>query len=99
GWAIVDNTTSEDWTKVRLALVSGRPISFISRLYEPRYIQRATAELPEDVALRPVVYEGSMDALKESEQKTASRKGVGGGSGGGTFMAPKAMSRELPMAP
>ena len=24
GWAIVDNTTGEDWTKVRLALVSGR---------------------------------------------------------------------------
>jgi len=27
GWAIVDNTTGEDWTKVRLSLVSGRPIS------------------------------------------------------------------------
>ena len=25
GWAIVDNTTGEDWTKVQLSLVSGRP--------------------------------------------------------------------------
>jgi hypothetical protein len=48
GWAIVDNTTGEDWNKVDLSLVSGRPISFISRLYEPRYVARQTAELPED---------------------------------------------------
>src|SRR5436309_11991761 len=62
GWAIVDNTTGEDWTNVQLALVSGRPISFISRLYEPRYIQRQVAELPEDSAQRPVVHEGDFDA-------------------------------------
>ncbi|MEI9972800.1 MAG: hypothetical protein WDO73_12510 [Ignavibacteriota bacterium] len=31
GWAIVDNTTGEDWTKVQLSLVSGRPISFVSQ--------------------------------------------------------------------
>ena len=32
GWAIVDNVTGEDWTGVQLSVVSGRPISFISRL-------------------------------------------------------------------
>jgi hypothetical protein len=60
GWAIVDNTTGEDWNKVDLSLVSGRPISFSSRLYEPRYVTRQTAELPEDFASAPVVYEGAM---------------------------------------
>ena len=60
GWAIVDNTTGEDWNKVDLSLVSGRPISFISRLYEPRYVARQTAELPEDSASTPVVYEGAV---------------------------------------
>jgi hypothetical protein len=60
GWAIVDNTTGEDWTNVQLALVSGRPISFISLLYEPKYIQRQVAELPEDRAQRPVVHEGEI---------------------------------------
>jgi hypothetical protein len=40
GWAIVDNTTGDDWSNVRLALVSGRPISFITQLYEPRYRTR-----------------------------------------------------------
>jgi hypothetical protein len=61
GWAIVDNTTGEDWTNVQLALVSGRPISFISQLYEPRYVQRPVAELPEDSAARPVIHAGDFE--------------------------------------
>src|SRR5260370_16978589 len=56
GWAIVDNTTGEDWTNIQLSLVSGRPISFISPLYEPRYVQRQVAELPGDSAPRPVIH-------------------------------------------
>ena len=50
GWAIVDNTTGEDWTKVQLSLVSGRPISFVSQLYAPKYINRPSAELADDPA-------------------------------------------------
>ena len=73
GWAIVDNTTGDDWTNVRLALVSGRPISFISRLYEPRYVGRPTAELPEEEALAPVVDTGALD-----EEKDTRGAGVGG---------------------
>jgi chaperonin cofactor prefoldin len=60
GWAIIDNTTGEDWTDVRLSLVSGRPISFISQLYEPRYIARPVAELPGDPAQRPVILGGAI---------------------------------------
>ena len=56
GWAIVDNTSGEDWEEVRLSLVSGRPVSFISRLYEPRYVQRPVAELAQDRAQRPIVH-------------------------------------------
>jgi len=57
GWAIVDNTTGEDWTKVQLSLVSGRPISFVSQLYAPKYVERPEAELADDLAARPVVHE------------------------------------------
>jgi hypothetical protein len=60
GWAVVDNTTGDDWTKVQLSVVSGRPISFISKLYEPRYRQRPEAELPEDQAAAPVLYKGAL---------------------------------------
>ena len=62
GWAIVDNTTGEDWDKVELSLVSGRPISFISQLYAPKYVTRPEAELPDDTAARPVVHEGGFNA-------------------------------------
>ena len=65
GWGIVDNTTGEDWKNVQLALVSGRPVSFISRLYEPRYVSRPTAELPEEQAAAPVLYGGAVDELRE----------------------------------
>ena len=66
GWAMVDNTTGEDWTKVRLSLVSGRPISFVSQLYAPKYVARPEAELPDDNAARPVVHEGSYPAAANS---------------------------------
>jgi hypothetical protein len=62
GWAIIDNTSGEDWTNVRLAVVSGRPVSFISSLYEPKYVVRQTVDLPEDRAAGPVVYEGGLGA-------------------------------------
>jgi hypothetical protein len=62
GWAIVDNTSGEDWTKVRLSLVSGRPISFVTQLYPPRYVSRPSGELPDEVAAAPVLYEGGFAA-------------------------------------
>ncbi|HEY3740378.1 MAG TPA: DUF4139 domain-containing protein [Bryobacteraceae bacterium] len=66
GWAIVDNTTDEDWTNVQLALVSGRPISFISELYAPKYVQRQIANLAEDASVAPVVYESEMQSLAKA---------------------------------
>ncbi len=60
GWAIVDNTTGEDWTNVNLALVSGRPISFISRLYEPRSVVRPEADLADVGPNAPVVFAGTV---------------------------------------
>ncbi len=59
GWALVDNTTGDDWTNVHLAVVSGRPVSFISKLYDPFYVQRTTADVENAYAQAPVVYEGS----------------------------------------
>ena len=67
GWAIVDNTSGEDWTNVRLSLVSGLPVSFISRLYEPRYLSRPVIQLAQDRAWRPVVHGGAVDDLAESK--------------------------------
>ncbi len=89
GWAIVDNTTGEDWNKITLALVSGRPISFISQLYPPRYINRPVAELPEDRAVGPVIHEG---AYAMTGVAGGVPGGVGGGVMGGIIGSPPAMA-------
>jgi hypothetical protein len=60
GWAIVDNSSGEDWNNVELTVVSGRPVSFVTRLYDPKYLERPRAELAEDMAVRPVVYSGNV---------------------------------------
>jgi hypothetical protein len=61
GWAVVENTTDDDWQNVRMALVSGRPISFQMDLYQPLYIPRPVVDLELFASLRPVVYGGRMD--------------------------------------
>jgi hypothetical protein len=68
GWAIVDNTTGDDWTKVHLAVVSGRPVSFISKLYEPFYVQRTTADVENAYAQAPVLYEGGLQTFAKLEK-------------------------------
>ena len=66
GWAIVDNTSGDDWTNVNLAVVSGRPISFITQLYEPKYVNRPTAELAENRPVGPQVFEGRLGGVADS---------------------------------
>jgi hypothetical protein len=56
GWAIVENTSDADWRNVRLSLISGRPISFITDLYSPIYIPRPIYEPERFASLRPVTY-------------------------------------------
>jgi hypothetical protein len=60
GWAAVENTTGEDWSNVRMVLVSGRPISFQMDMYQPLYIPRPTVELERFASLRPPTYNGSL---------------------------------------
>src|SRR5207249_3284286 len=61
GWAIVENTTDEDWNQVSLGLISGRPISFQMDLYEPLYVPRPRIEPELFASLRPPSYGGNMD--------------------------------------
>lgn len=57
GWAIVENTTDEDWNDVRLSLVSGRPISFVMDLYTPIYLKRPLEDLELYASLRAPQFE------------------------------------------
>src|SRR5262249_23695673 len=60
GWANVENTSDEDWTNVRMALISGRPISFQMNLYQPLYVPRPTVEPEMYASLRPPISEGAI---------------------------------------
>jgi hypothetical protein len=60
GWAVVENPSDEDWKDVRMALVSGRPISFQMDLYTPLFVQRPTVELELFASLRPPTYSGDL---------------------------------------
>src|SRR5262245_28376969 len=59
GWALVENPTDEDWSGVRMALISGRPISFKMDLYNPLYVARPVVEPELFASLRPVTYRGA----------------------------------------
>src|SRR6202007_2117133 len=62
GWAVVENATDEDWKDVRMALVSGRPISFQMDLYAPLYLPRPTVVPELFASLRPVTYNSDLNA-------------------------------------
>src|SRR5947208_6821154 len=84
GWAMVENPTDEDWGNVKMALVSGRPISFKMDLYNPLYVPRPTVEPELFASLRPPTYSGGF-------------KGDRGGVAGGAPVD-EAAARRAPMA-
>ena len=101
GWAVVDNTTDQDWNDVKLTVVSGRPISFVSLLDVPRFGNRQVAELPEDRAEGPTVYGGALDGVPRAASGNGDGfgPGTGGGTGGGTYRVGDALSRAKAFVP
>ena len=59
GWAIFDNPTHLDLVDVEVAFVAGRPVSFVSALFEPVYAPRARVEAAVAEALAPVADAGA----------------------------------------
>ncbi|MCI0638547.1 MAG: DUF4139 domain-containing protein [Gemmataceae bacterium] len=71
GWALVENTSDDDWNDVRMVLVSGKPISYQMNLYEPLYIPRPFVEPEMFASLRPPVYSGAMGPDEQAAGKRA----------------------------
>jgi hypothetical protein len=102
GWAVVENSTDEDWKDVRMALISGRPISFQMDLYSPLFVDRPTERLELFQSLRAVTYSGaltreeaaSVRALEADLRKrvnvgpTGNTLTTGGTSGGPGYSSP-----------
>lgn len=81
GWAIVDNTSDQDWENVELTLVSGRPISFIQDLYTPLYVPRPVVVPELYASLRPPSYDEGLGRDKdmlalESRRELEQNRGV-----------------------
>jgi hypothetical protein len=83
GWAIVENTTDEDWKDVALSLVSGRPVSFRMDLYEPLYVFRPEIPVPTVPGVMPRQYAAGQvieSFVNETERlESRAHKGAGGG--------------------
>ncbi|MBP3955715.1 DUF4139 domain-containing protein [Gemmata sp. G18] len=109
GWAMVENPTDEDWSTVKMALVSGRPISFKMDLYNPLYINRPTVEPELFASLRPVTYSGGFksnhngpvdgppgESAKFDEAKPGGMGGKGFGARWGAM--PKGAAAPVPLS-
>ncbi|MFI4915861.1 MAG: DUF4139 domain-containing protein [Phycisphaerales bacterium JB060] len=85
-WAIVENTTEEDWRQIDLSLVASQPVGFTMDLQTPLFAQRPDIPVPAGAMARPKVYSGDMPppaqqrALRE-EAEFVRRGGVLGGNG------------------
>ena len=62
GWALVENTSDEDWSGIHLSLVSGRPISFIEDLYQPLYLPRPVVQPDIIASPTPQTHDDNMAA-------------------------------------
>lgn len=87
GWAIVDNVSEEDWTNIKLSLVSGSPVSFIQNLQKPLYRYRPIIPIPDDLNLEPQIYDAGRGYGEGSDSGSGSGSGSGYGSGDGSGAA------------
>jgi hypothetical protein len=71
GWALVENTSDNDWRSVALTLVSGRPITFVMDLYQPLYIQRPEVQLELYQSLMPRTNQMAMDTGASADEAMA----------------------------
>jgi hypothetical protein len=71
GWALVENTTDEDWNNVKLSLVSGRPVSFQMDLYEPLHVGRPMVPVPMVAGVLPKLYQSAQEFERTKELSAA----------------------------
>jgi len=80
GWAIVDNDSDTDWEDVELALVTGRPVSFVQNLYAPHHLTRPTVPLSSIGVAKAKTYDSGAPMISYQPS-------LGGGSSGGDILS------------
>ncbi|UYV13929.1 MAG: hypothetical protein NCW75_06475 [Phycisphaera sp.] len=88
-WAIVENTTEEDWRGIDLSLVASQPVGFTMDLQTPLFAERPEIPVPAGAMARPKLYAGGeMLRLEQREMRDSVR-----GRGLPTPSSPAAESR------
>ncbi|MBW2456015.1 MAG: hypothetical protein JRI68_15970 [Deltaproteobacteria bacterium] len=83
-WALLHNDTDEDWKKVRVELVNGRPDSFLFPLAAPRYARRELVTPQQELSTVPQLLNQTVDNMWSVESHGAGGLGLSGiGEGGG----------------
>jgi len=91
GWAIIDNVSEESWQNVQMSLISGSPVSFIQNLQRPLYRNRPIIPIPDDLNLRPQIYDPESGEGNGSGSGNANGTGSGNGDGDGNGGVPPAL--------
>jgi len=73
GWAIVENPTDDDWQAVRLDLISGMPLSYAMKLYEPIYNPRPQVPYAVEQQMPSPVYSGGVASKTPATAPSSSR--------------------------
>ena len=90
GWAIVENTTEEDWEGVRLSLVAGQPVSFIMDLYEPVFVDRPEVPVPTGAGAKPRAYGGGVSYFQAPAEDASRDRSAGRPESRAKAIAPSA---------
>ena len=69
GWALLHNDTDEDWKKVKVDLVNGRPDSFLYPLAAPRYARRELVTPQRDLHTVPQLLDKTVDNMWDRERR------------------------------
>ena len=89
GWAILENTTDEDWNQVDVSFVAGSPMSFIMDLYTAYYPQRSEIPVGVTAAARPQAMELAEKAAAKAPGAPPKPMAAMGGRAGGAMDALK----------
>jgi len=97
GWAIVENSTDDDWSDVRLSLVASQPVSFEMNLSQAMHIERPEVPVPMVAGAAPRVY-GDSAAFEAQRELGAAPATIGTGTSGRSMSAVPAPSAPRAMA-
>ncbi len=75
GWAIVENTSEEDWKDVRVVLVSGRPITFQMDLAQQSFMPRPKVDPEVYASLRPPTFAPALRGSGTAGRRHAAKRG------------------------